>query len=115
WKVPVVFVCENNGFATSTRTEDAVAGTIIGRGEAFGIPARTVDGMDPEAVLAAAADAVARARSGGGPSLVECLTYRFDAHHTFEYSARPRYRTEEEVQAARTRDPVDIQGARLPE
>ena len=115
WKVPVVFVCENNGFATSTRTEDAVAGTVTGRGEAFGIPACTVDGMDPEAVLAAATDAVARARSGGGPSLVECLTYRFDAHHTFEYSARPRYRTEEEVQAARARDPVDIQGARLPE
>jgi pyruvate dehydrogenase E1 component alpha subunit len=115
WQVPVVFVCENNGFATSTRTGDAVAGTIVGRGEAFGIPARMVDGMDPQAVYAAAAEAVARARAGGGPSLLECVTYRFDAHHTFEYAARPRYRSAEEVDAARARDPLEIQGARLSE
>ncbi|HZU55265.1 MAG TPA: thiamine pyrophosphate-dependent dehydrogenase E1 component subunit alpha [Actinocrinis sp.] len=115
WRVPVVFVCENNGFATSTRTEDAVAGTITGRGAAFGIPAHTVDGMDPEAVYAAAAEAVSRARAGGGPSLLECVTYRVDAHHTFEYAARPRYRSADEVQAARARDPLEIQGARLPD
>jgi TPP-dependent pyruvate/acetoin dehydrogenase alpha subunit len=113
WRVPVVFVCENNGFATSTRTGDAVAGTIVGRGEAFGIPARTVDGMDPESVYEATAEAVARSRAGDGPSLLECVTYRFDAHHTFEYTARPRYRSAEEVEAARARDPLDIQGSRL--
>jgi pyruvate dehydrogenase E1 component alpha subunit len=115
WRVPVVFVCENNGFATSTRTEDAVAGTITGRGAAFGIPACTVDGMDALAVFDAAAEAVARARSGGGPSLVECVTYRFDAHHTFEHTTRPRYRTADEVNAARLRDPLEIQGARIAE
>jgi pyruvate dehydrogenase E1 component alpha subunit len=114
-RLPIVFVCENNGFATSTRTEDAVAGTIAGRGAAFGIWTRTVDGSDPEAVLAAAAEAVGRARIGDGPSLLECLTYRFDAHHTFEYAARPRYRSAEEVEAARARDPVTLQGARLPD
>jgi acetoin:2,6-dichlorophenolindophenol oxidoreductase subunit alpha len=113
WQVPIVFVCENNGFATSTRTEDAVAGTIVGRGAAFGMWTRTVDGMDPETVLAAATEAVGRARDGDGPSLLECVTYRFDAHHTFEHSARPRYRTAEEVDAARLRDPVAVQGARL--
>jgi acetoin:2,6-dichlorophenolindophenol oxidoreductase subunit alpha len=113
WAVPVIFVCENNGFATTMRTEDAVAGSITGRAEAFGIPAATVDGMDPVTVLDAAREAVERARSGGGPSFLEFLTYRFDAHHTWEHTARPRYRTEEEILTGRLRDPVEIQGARL--
>jgi pyruvate dehydrogenase E1 component alpha subunit len=114
WRVPVVFVCENNGFATTMRTEAAVAGSIVGRATAFGIPAHTVDGMDAEAVYAAAVDAVAHARAGLGPSLLECRTQRFDAHHTWEHTARPRYRTDEEVAAARVRDPVSVQGARIP-
>jgi pyruvate dehydrogenase E1 component alpha subunit len=114
WRIPVVFVCENNGFATSTRIEAAVAGTITGRAAAFGIPACTVDGMDPEAVFDAAAAAVELARAGGGPSLIECVTYRFDAHHTVEYTTRPRYRTDDEVAAGRARDPLEIQGARIP-
>jgi pyruvate dehydrogenase E1 component alpha subunit len=113
-RVPVMFVCENNGFATSMRVENAVAGTVTGRAEAFGIPARTVDGMDPETVLAAAAEMVDRVRGGSGPAFLECLTYRFDAHHTWEHIARPRYRTDDEVAAGRARDPVEIQGARVP-
>src|SRR5580658_1329640 len=114
-RLPVIFVCENNGFATSMRVQDTTAGTITGRAEAFGIPARTVDGMDPEAVLAAAASAVDRARAGDGPAFLECLTYRFDAHHTWEHAVRPRYRTDEEVAAGSARDPVEIQAARVPE
>jgi len=114
-RLPVIFVCENNGFATSMRVQDTTAGTITGRAEAFGVPAETVDGMDPEAVLEAASGAVARARGGDGPAFLECLTYRFDAHHTWEYSVRPRYRTDEEVAAGRVRDPVEIQAARVPE
>jgi len=113
WRVPVVFVCENNGYATTMRVEDAVAGSITGRAEAFGIPASTVDGQDAEAVRAAAAVAVARARAGGGPSFLECRTRRFDAHHTFEHRVRLRYRTDEELHRIRARDPVDLQGARL--
>jgi pyruvate dehydrogenase E1 component alpha subunit len=113
WRIPVIFICENNGWSTTMRTEDTVAGSITGRAEAFGIPARTVDGIDPEVVAEATAEAVERARSGGGPSFVECLAYRFDAHHTFEHVVRPRYRTEEEIAAGSARDPVEIQGARL--
>lgn len=113
-KLPVIFVCENNGFATSMRMGDTTAGTVTGRAEAFGISVATVDGMDPEAVQTAAAGAAARARAGEGPAFLECLTYRFDAHHTWEYAVRPRYRTDEEVDAARRRDPVEIQGARVP-
>ena len=113
-RLPVVFVCENNQFATSMRVQDTTAGSITGRAEAFGIPALTIDGMDPETVLAAAARAVDRARAGDGPTFLECLTYRFDAHHTWEYSVRPRYRTEEEVAAGSARDPLAIQAARVP-
>ncbi|MEV6924379.1 thiamine pyrophosphate-dependent dehydrogenase E1 component subunit alpha [Dactylosporangium sp. NPDC051485] len=113
WRLPVVFVCENNGFATTTRFAEAQAGTVTGRAAAFGIPASTVDATDPQVVLEAAREAVERARSGGGPTLIECLAYRFDAHHTWEHAARPRYRTDEEVAAGMARDPVEMQGARL--
>jgi pyruvate dehydrogenase E1 component alpha subunit len=115
WKAPVLFVCENNGFATSMRVRDSTAGSITGRAAAFGIPAETIDGQDPELVLAAASAAVDRARSGGGPTLLECLTYRFDAHHTWEHVARPRYRTAEEVAEGSVRDPLQISGDRVPE
>jgi pyruvate dehydrogenase E1 component alpha subunit len=114
-RLPVIFVCENNQFATSMRVQDTTAGTITGRAEAFGIPAQTIDGMDPETVQAAASGAVARARAGDGPAFLECLTYRFDAHHTWEYSVRPRYRTDEEVAAGSARDPLEIQAARVPD
>ncbi len=113
WKVPVLFVCENNGYATTMPVAGAVAGSITGRAEAFGIPAETVDGQDPEIVYDAAARAIDRARAGGGPAFLECLTRRFGPHHTFELRARLGYRTEEEIAAARTRDPVDIEGSRL--
>ncbi len=111
--LPVVFVCENNGYAISLTVADGVAGSITGRAEAFGIPARNVDGADPVAVRDAATEAVERARSGGGPTFLECATYRFDVHHTWEYRTRPRYRTPEEIEAGRRRDPVEIQGARV--
>jgi acetoin:2,6-dichlorophenolindophenol oxidoreductase subunit alpha len=113
WRAPVLFICENNGYATTLTVRDAVAGTITGRGEAFGIPSVTVDGSDPVAVLDAARTAVELARAGGGPSLIECVCYRFDAHHTWEHKARVRYRDDREVASGRTRDPVEIAGARL--
>jgi acetoin:2,6-dichlorophenolindophenol oxidoreductase subunit alpha len=114
-RLPVLFVCENNLFATTMRVENSTAGTITGRAQAFGVPASTVDGADPEAVFEAASGAVARARAGQGPAFLECLAYRFDAHHTWEHTVRPRYRTDEEVAAGRARDPVDIQAARVPQ
>jgi acetoin:2,6-dichlorophenolindophenol oxidoreductase subunit alpha len=113
WRLPVVYVCENNLYATTLPVASAVAGTITGRGEAFGIPSVTVDGQDPETVLAATAAAVRRARDGGGPSLIEASTYRFHGHHTFESSVRLHYRDEAEVAAWQRRDPLDIQAARV--
>ncbi|MEU8216910.1 thiamine pyrophosphate-dependent dehydrogenase E1 component subunit alpha [Micromonospora taraxaci] len=113
WRVPVLFVCENNGYATTMPVAGAVAGTITGRAAAFGIPAVVVDGQDPEGVRVAAAAAVDRMRAGGGPELIEARTYRFDVHHTFEHAVRLDYRPPDEVTRGRARDPVDIQGSRL--
>jgi TPP-dependent pyruvate/acetoin dehydrogenase alpha subunit len=113
WRLPVLFVCENNGYATTMPIRTGVAGTAAGRAAAFGIPAQTVDGMDVEAVRDAAALAVDRARGGGGPALVECLTYRFGPHHTMEFRIRLSYRTQEEIDEWRRRDPLDIQGGRI--
>ena len=114
WQVPAIFVCENNLYATTLPVQTAVAGTITGRAEAFGIPAGTHDGMDPEVVLRATADAVARARSGGGPSFLEFTTYRFEGHHTFELTAGLRYRDTDEVAKWRARDPLELAGGRIP-
>ncbi|MGW3785485.1 thiamine pyrophosphate-dependent dehydrogenase E1 component subunit alpha [Micromonospora chokoriensis] len=113
WRVPVLFVCENNGYATTMPVAGAVAGSITDRAAAFGIPAVVVDGQDPEGVRVAAAAAVDRMRAGGGPELIEARTYRFDVHHTFEHAVRLDYRPPDEVTRGRARDPVDIQGARL--
>ncbi|WP_246157599.1 thiamine pyrophosphate-dependent dehydrogenase E1 component subunit alpha [Catellatospora sichuanensis] len=115
WRLPVLFVCENNGYATTLTVAQAVAGSITARAEAFGIPAVSVDGTDAVAVLTAARDAVARGRAGGGPSFLEATAYRFDAHHTWEHKARVRYRADEEVAAGRSRDPLDVLGVGLPE
>nr|WP_308167437.1 thiamine pyrophosphate-dependent dehydrogenase E1 component subunit alpha [Catellatospora tritici] len=114
WRVPQLFVCENNGYATTQAVGTFMAGSVTGRAAAFDIPAESVDGMDPRAVRDAAERAVDRARSGGGPTLLELVTYRFDAHHTFEHRVRLRYRAEEEIARWRERDPVATQGARIP-
>ncbi len=113
WRLPVLFVCENNGYATTMPIATAVAGTAVGRAQAFGIQAQTVDGMDVEQVHAAAAAMVARARAGGGPGFLECLTYRFGPHHTMEYRFRLSYRSAAEIARWRERDPLGIEAARL--
>jgi acetoin:2,6-dichlorophenolindophenol oxidoreductase subunit alpha len=109
----VVFVCENNGYAVTLPVRAGTAGAVTARAAAFGIPASTVDGMDPEAVFAAASEAVERARGGSGPVFLECLTYRFDAHHTRDHRLRLAYRSEEEIAGWRARDPLLVQGQRL--
>ena len=113
WRLPVLFVCENNGYATTMPISTGVAGAPVGRAQAFGIPAQTIDGMDVETVRDAAAGAVAAARAGGGPAFLECLTYRYGPHHTIELRMRLSYRSEEEIERWRQRDPLGIQGARI--
>ena len=82
WKLPMIFVCENNGYAVTNPMSNAISvKTIAERGAAYNMPAVTVDGNDVEAVYAAAEAAVARARAGEGPTLIECLTTRCGGHY----------------------------------
>lgn len=111
WNLPVVFVVENNGFADFIRVSDhQKIAHISERAASYGIVGQTVDGNDVEAVHLAARAAVERARSGGGPTLLECVTYRWRGH--FEGDPQP-YRTQEEVEAWKTRDPLKAAEARL--
>jgi pyruvate dehydrogenase E1 component alpha subunit len=104
WRLPVVYVCENNQYAMSMPARRALAvERVAQRAAAYAMPGRTVDGMDVLAVHAAADEAVARARAGDGPSLLECVTYRYKGHSK---SDRQRYRPREEVEAWRRRDPI---------
>ncbi|GAA2021880.1 thiamine pyrophosphate-dependent dehydrogenase E1 component subunit alpha [Nocardioides kribbensis] len=104
WKLPVVFICENNKYGMSFSTEKSMAvAHVADRASAYGIPGVTVDGNDVEAVHAAVADAVSRARSGAGPTLVENVTYRWKGHSK---SDKNLYRTKEEIAEWRALDPI---------
>jgi acetoin:2,6-dichlorophenolindophenol oxidoreductase subunit alpha len=113
WQVPAIFVCENNYYATTLPVQTAVAGSITGRATAFGIPAESCDGMDPDVVFEATGRAVARAREGGGPGFIEFTTYRYEGHHTFELTAGLHYRADDEVAHWRSRDPLLLQASRI--
>jgi TPP-dependent pyruvate/acetoin dehydrogenase alpha subunit len=109
--LPVVFVCENNWYGEFTPMRTVTAGADIARrAEPFDIPSRVVDGNDLFAVVEAAGEAVARARSGGGPTLLECQTYR---HYGHSKSDPARYRPKEEVERWLARDPLTIARQRL--
>ena len=113
WKLPLIFVCENNGYAVTLSQERSTAGSLVDRAASYGMAARAVDGMDVEAVLVAASDAVALARAGEGPTFLECRTYRFFGHHTAERTMKLGYRTQEEIERWRERDPILTTAAKL--
>ena len=113
WRLPVIFVCENNGYAVTMPASDSISGELVGRAKSCGIPADVVDGMDVEAVQRATAASVERARRGQGPSFLECRTYRFFGHHTAERTMGLTYRTDDEIERWRARDPVATLGASL--
>lgn len=106
WSLPLIFCCENNGYAVTMPITRASSTPIAQRVEGYGFPVHVVDGMDPQAVYHAAAAAVAHGRAGGGPSFIECQTYRFRGHHTAEATQGLKYRTEDEIESWRARDPI---------
>ncbi|HEV2530442.1 thiamine pyrophosphate-dependent dehydrogenase E1 component subunit alpha [Phenylobacterium sp.] len=111
WKLPVIFVCQNNGYAESTRYADGTsAATIADRGVSYAMRAVTVDGNDPALMHAAAREAVALARAGEGPTLIEAKTFRFMGHYFGDPSA---YIPKAEMEAAVAADPVPAFRARL--
>ena len=106
FKVPAVFVCENNGYAISLpRARQTAAETLAQKAFAYGFEGIQVDGNDIFAVYSAASRAVAKARKGDGPTLIECVTYRIEGHSTSDDDSR--YRTKQEVEEWRKKDPVD--------
>jgi TPP-dependent pyruvate/acetoin dehydrogenase alpha subunit len=111
--LPAVYVCENNFYGEFTPMQRVTGGEgIAARGAAFGVPALVVDGNDVLAVHQAAAEAVERARSGGGPTLLECQTYR---HYGHSKSDPATYRPQDEVERWLGRDPLDVARRRLME
>ncbi|NCO38617.1 MAG: thiamine pyrophosphate-dependent dehydrogenase E1 component subunit alpha [Armatimonadetes bacterium] len=113
WDLPVVFICENNKYGASTPVEQVVKlEKLADRAHGYGIPGVTVDGMDVLAVHEAIAPAVERARSGGGPTFVECETYRFIGHSRSDTRG---YRSREEEAEWKARDPIARLAAQLKE
>ncbi|MEY2725566.1 MAG: Acetoin:2,6-dichlorophenolindophenol oxidoreductase subunit alpha, partial [Planctomycetota bacterium] len=105
WKLPVLFICENNQFATEVPFSYSSGNPSVGnRGAAYGMPGFEVDGNDVLAITEVAKTAVARARAGQGPTLIECRTYRTRAHS--EGMGDFTYRTREDVELWKTRCPI---------
>lgn len=103
-KLPVIFICENNGYAISVPTSESTSVKDISvRSVGYDMPGETVDGNDVEAIDAAFERALKRARAGEGPSLIECKTYRWLGHWTGDPQ---NYRTREEVEAWKQKDPI---------
>lgn len=111
WKLPMVWLCENNGLSVSVAHRDATSvEDVAERAKAYGMPACIIDGQDVEAVYQAMTEAVARARAGEGPTLIEAKTLRFRGH----YEGDPQsYRDKAEIAAAQERDPVGIVAGKL--
>ena len=106
WKLPVIYVCENNLWAVNTAAADTVSGTdVAARAHGYGIPGVIVDGNDIFAVYEATTEAAARARAGDGPTLIECKTYRHRRHT--ERAAQPDVRPAAEIEAWIKKDPID--------
>ncbi|MCF6524892.1 pyruvate dehydrogenase (acetyl-transferring) E1 component subunit alpha [Streptomyces sp. JJ36] len=107
WQAPVVFLVQNNGFAISVPlAKQTAAPSLAHKGVGYGMPGRLVDGNDAPAVHAVLSEAVERARSGGGPTLVEAVTYRVEAHTNADDATR--YRGDDEVATWREHDPITL-------
>jgi TPP-dependent pyruvate/acetoin dehydrogenase alpha subunit len=108
WKLPVIYVCENNLYNEYTHNSETLAGDMVTRAAGFGIPGETIDGQDVRKVYATAKQIVNRVRGGAGPAFLVCNTYRFHGHHVGDIK-RDYYRSKEEEQMWKTeRDPVKI-------
>ncbi|MFO1306017.1 MAG: dehydrogenase E1 component subunit alpha/beta [Burkholderiales bacterium] len=112
WKLPIVYLCENNQYGLSTSIAESTSiDRLSRRAASYSMPAQTIDGNDVEAVHAAVRDAVTRARAGDGPTLIEALTYRWGEHSM--RANLPAYRSEDEEAEWRSRDPIARLGATL--
>lgn len=113
WNLPVIFCCENNGFAVTMSSSRATAVSPSTRAAGFGLPTLEIDGMDVTAVHEGAREAAQWVRDGKGPYFLDCRCYRFVGHHTAESTMKLSYRTEEEIATWRLRDPLILATSRL--
>ncbi|PYX60729.1 MAG: ABC transporter substrate-binding protein [Acidobacteria bacterium] len=110
WKLPVIYVCENNLYTEYTHYSETTAGDIVARGAAFGLHAESVDGQDVRVVHDTATRLVERARQGQGPAFLCCNTYRYSGHHVGDIN-REYYRSKQEEQRWKSeRDPIKLLG-----
>lgn len=115
WKLPVIFLCENNGYAMFTPQSQTTSLTdIADRARSYGIPGVVVDGQDVLATYEVVRKAVTRARRGEGPALIEAKTYRYE-EHSDPSTVAPKYRSDAEIDAWRARDPIKLLSRRLKE
>lgn len=108
WRLPIVYVCQNNGWAISQRASSYLPAPVAARAAGYGMPGRTVDGQDVEAVRAVVAEAIERARRGDGPTLVEAVTCRRRGHWAGHIVADA-----DRVDVAEARDPIEVLRGRL--
>jgi len=111
WRLPVLFVCDNNQYAISTPLAEATAGSLTARAAGYEIPGHRVDGNDPLALYEVTMEALQRARSGNGPTVIEALTYRWEGHSRNDPGTG--YRTREEIEAWKGKDPIARLEARM--
>ena len=114
WCLPAVFVCENNGYAVTTPiTYSSLLENLSDKAKSYGMPGLTVDGMDVMAVYKAVSEMIENARNGKGPAILECKTYRFEDHSKSTAAQRLTYRSNEEVEEWKKKDPVVLWAKRL--
>jgi acetoin:2,6-dichlorophenolindophenol oxidoreductase subunit alpha len=111
WQLPVIFICQNNGFAEMTPIAETMhIEQVADRALAYAMPGERVDGNDPEAVYRAVVGAAERGRAGGGPTFLECVTFRFEGH----YVGDPQpYMPEQDLAAAQSADPIPVYRQKL--
>jgi pyruvate dehydrogenase E1 component alpha subunit len=113
WKLPVIFLCENNGYAIcSSQAQTTAVADIASRAVSYEFPGAVVDGQDVIAVYDIVSTAVARARAGEGPTLLEAKTYRYCDHQEVDF-LWPGYRSGDEIRSWQSRDPIEILVGRL--
>ena len=114
WTLPVVFLCENNQYAVSTSIKySTLLENLSDRSKAYGIPGETVDGMDVIEVYKGVSKFVERARNGEGPAILECKTYRYEDHSKSTAAQKLAYRTQEEIDSWKEKDPLKTWPSRL--
>lgn len=114
WSLPIVFVCENNGYAATVCSVKSTSGSLKERARSFGLESMEIDGQDVVAVYSAFKNAREHVKSGKGPCFINAITYRYEGHFSTEYKRGFKYRSDDEVDTWRLRDPLLLMKRNFP-